>query len=201
MLRHEPLSVSCLTALESQHWVSTVCEQALGEYTVKSLNIGLLLGCVLGVGFGFAAGIFAFPYLFPPPELNEQVIGKDASEIIGRGQFIHANPADPVHFGRGAVTLYADLLHLDADFEVGPGPKYHVYLVPLARVDTDTAVDQTMFVDLGRLKAFSGGQNYPIPEGLDPRAYPSVVIWCEQFDVLISPASLSFDGADRSAVQ
>jgi hypothetical protein len=49
-----------------------------------------------------------------------------------------------------------------------------------------------MFVDLGRLKAFSGGQNYPIPAGVDVRKYKSVVIWCEQFDVLVSPALLKF---------
>jgi hypothetical protein len=168
---------------------------------VKALLLGLLLGCLLGAAAGFAAGIFAFPYLFPPPELNEQVTDRDSSEIIGRGRFIHANPSDPVHYGRGTVTLYADLLHLNADFEVGPGPKYHVYLVPLAEVGTDTRVDQTMFVDVGRLKAFGGSQNYPLPAGIDLRAYPSVVIWCEQFSVLISPASLSFGATGDSAAR
>lgn len=168
---------------------------------MKTLILGLLAGSLLGAALGFAVGIFAFPYLFPPPELNEQVTDRDPSEVIGRGRFIHANPADPVHHGRGAVTLYADLLHLERDFEVGPGPKYHVYLVPLAEVSPDTRVDRTMFVDLGRLKAFSGGQNYRIPEGVDPRAYPSVVIWCEQFNVLISPASLAFDTTARSSAQ
>ena len=49
-----------------------------------------------------------------------------------------------------------------------------------------------MFVDLGRLKAFSGSQNYTIPQGLDHRRYGSVVVWCEQFGVLISPAKLGF---------
>jgi hypothetical protein len=50
-----------------------------------------------------------------------------------------------------------------------------------------------MFVDLGRLKAFTGGQNYEIPAGLNLQDYGSVVIWCEQFNVLISPAELSYN--------
>ena len=47
-----------------------------------------------------------------------------------------------------------------------------------------------MFVDLGRLRAFKGSQNYPIPPGVDIKNYPHAVIWCEQFGVLISPARL-----------
>ena len=49
-----------------------------------------------------------------------------------------------------------------------------------------------MFVDLGRLRAFKGSQRYAVPAGVDLKKYPSVVIWCEQFGVLISPADLAF---------
>jgi len=48
-----------------------------------------------------------------------------------------------------------------------------------------------MFVDLGRLRAFKGSQNYELPAGVDVAKYASVVIWCEQFGVLISPAKLT----------
>ena len=66
-----------------------------------------------------------------------------------------------------------------------------VYLVPLAEVTPDTEVEKTMFVDLGRLKAFTGSQNYAIPGGIDLADFRSVVVWCEQFNVLISPATIS----------
>ena len=88
------------------------------------------------------------------------------------------------------VTVYADLLRLESDFEVGPGPKYHVYLVPEGNVTPATEVARTMFVDLGRLRAFKGSQNYPVPAGVNLAGFGSVVIWCEQFGVLISPAAL-----------
>ncbi len=52
-------------------------------------------------------------------------------------------------------------------------------------------------MDLGRLKAFKGSQNYAIPAGVTLSDFGSVVIWCEQFNVLISPASLKLTN-DRS---
>ncbi len=63
--------------------------------------------------------------------------------------------------------------------------------MPEAEVTPDTRVDKTMYVDLGRLKAFSGSQNYPIPDGVNVQDFQHVVIWCEQFNVLISPAKLA----------
>lgn len=159
---------------------------------MKNFAIGALAGVILGAAAGFAAGIFVFPYLFPPPPLDETVADRAERKVLATGEFVHANPSDPVHYGTGRVSVFADLLHLEADFQVGPGPKYHVYLVPDAGVSPDTRVQDTMFVDLGRLKAFRGGQNYAIPRGVDLESYKSVVIWCEQFDVLISPATLEF---------
>ncbi len=161
---------------------------------MKNAIIGLLAGLLLGAGGGFAAGIFLFPYLFPPPPVNEAVSDAATRVQVATGTFVHANPADPVHYGKGGLTLYEDLLHLEADFEVGPGPKFHVYLVPDADVTPDTAVDRTMYVDLGRLKAFTGSQNYPVPDGVDLKRFGSVVVWCEKFGVLISPAKLAFGG-------
>ncbi len=151
---------------------------------------GGILGLLLGAGAGFGLGIVVFPYLFPPPELNEMVSAKEDRELVASGQFIHADPADPIHYGKGEVTLYRDLLHLGQDFEVGPGPKFHVYLVPDQVITPQSRVQDTMYIDLGRLKAFSGSQNYPVPAGINFSDYKSVVIWCEQFNILISPAQL-----------
>ena len=71
-----------------------------------------------------------------------------------------------------------------------PGPKFHVYLVPKASVRREADVKDAMYVDLGRLRAFKGSQRYPIPDGVDVKKYESVVIWCERFGVLITPADL-----------
>jgi hypothetical protein len=158
--------------------------------------ITFIAALVLGAFAGLALGIFVYPYIFladivateKPPE--KPAAAAEARKVLARGKFVHANPSDPIHYGKGGVTVYEGVLHLEADFEVGPGPKFHVYLVPEKEVVPSTNVEKTMFVDLGRLKAFKGSQNFDIPAGVDIAKYGSVVIWCEQFGVLISPARL-----------
>jgi hypothetical protein len=152
----------------------------------------LLIGGMLGTGFGVALGFFLFPYVFPPPEAMESLSAPEKTAVVARGTFIHANPSDPIHYGKGRVSVYERTLFLEEDFEVGPGPKFHVYLVPLEEIRDSSDVKDTMFVDLGRLRAFKGSQKFSIPPGVDLARYPSVVIWCAQFDVLISPADLAF---------
>jgi len=160
---------------------------------MKKIIVTFFVGAVLGIAGGFALGVFVYPYIFLADIVaTEKVDDKPARKIVATGTFIHANPGDPIHYGKGKVTAYQDLVHLEGDFEVGPGPKFHVYLVPEKNVIPSTNVARTMFVDLGRLKAFKGSQNYPVPAGVDLAKYGSVVIWCEQFGVLISPAALKF---------
>ena len=158
----------------------------------KSIVI-FIVGALLGSTAGFALGIFVYPYVF-----LADIVGKDkvddrpSRKVVATGTFIHANPNDPIHHGKGRVTVFQDLLHLESDFEVGPGPKFHVYLVPERNVVPSTNVARTMYVDLGRLTAFKGSQNYPVPAGVDPAKYYSVVICCEHFGVLITTAALKF---------
>lgn len=148
------------------------------------------LGGIFGTALGVALGFFFFPFVFPPPTATEQLTEADRLPLVATGTFIHANPSDPIHYGKGKVSVYQRIVFLEADFEVGPGPAFHVYLVPNANIRTATAVKDSMFVDLGGLRAFKGSQRYPIPAGVDLKDYPSVVIWCERFSVLISPADL-----------
>ena len=149
------------------------------------------LGGVLGTGFGVALGFFFFPFVFPPPPAAEQLTEADRSALFTTGTFIHANPSDSIHWGKGKVSVYEGAVFLEPDFQVGAGPAFHVYLVPKASVRRESDVANAMYVDLGRLRAFEGSQRYPIPAGVNLKDYPSVVIWCERFGVLISPADLA----------
>lgn len=150
-----------------------------------------LSGGIVGTMFGVALGFFFFPYVFPPPPAAEQLAEAERVMLTATGTFIHANPSDPVHWGRGKVSVYERSVFLEPDFEVGPGPAFHVYLVPKPNVRNAGDVKDTMYVDLGGLRAFKGSQRYPIPPGVNLKDYPSVVIWCERFSVLISPADLT----------
>ena len=46
-------------------------------------------------------------------------------------------------------------------------------------------------VELGRLKADRGNQNYRVPDGANVGSARSVVIWCRQFGVLFATAPLT----------
>jgi hypothetical protein len=99
--------------------------------------------------------------------------------------------ADPVHYGKGKVSVYERAVFLEPDFEVGPGPAFHVYLVPKASIRSSADMKDVMFVDLGGLRLFKRSQRYAIPDGIDLQKYQSAIIWCERFGVLISPADLT----------
>lgn len=152
--------------------------------------VAVLIGALLGGIGGFAAGLVAFPWLFPAVPVGDVLEEPEMGPLRASGHFRHADPKDRLHWGSGSVSAYNGVLELGSDFEVGAGPRYHVYLVPLARLDADSPVEESLFVDLGPLKAFRGSQRYPIPLGVRLEDYGSVAIWCEQFNALISPADL-----------
>jgi len=96
--------------------------------------------------------------------------------------------ADEFHFGRGTARLIETApgtftVRLE-DFAVRNGPDLFVYLSPSA----DGYVEGS--VELGRLKADTGNQNYEVPAGADVSAARSVVIWCKQFAVVFATAPL-----------
>lgn len=156
--------------------------------------VWFVIGGLAGAGAGFAGGVFAFPYIFQADVVaDETLTSAEHRTVVAHGQFIHANPNDPIHFGRGRVTVYHDVVRLEPDFEVGPGPDYHVYLSSFGDVREAEDVEGGTIVDLGQLRAFKGSQNFRIPEGVELSDFRSVVIWCETFDMLISPATLAFD--------
>jgi hypothetical protein len=152
-----------------------------------------LIGGLSGTGFGVALGFFIFPFVFPPPPAAETLAEAERTMLVATGTFIHANPSDPVHWGKGKVSMYERAVFLESDFEVGPGPAFHVYLVPKTMIRSAADLQGLKHVDLGGLRAFKGSQRYAIPTGVDLKDYPSVIIWCEAFSVLISPADLQLE--------
>jgi hypothetical protein len=163
---------------------------------MKRLIIGLVAGIVGGTAFGFALGIFVYPFWFLQDAAMERLADSSTRVEVARGQFIHVNAADPIHWGKGTITLYREsdtdaVVFLNEDFEVGPGPRFHVYLVDNPSVRSGADFQASRKIDLGRLHAFKGSQAYAVPRGARLADYKSVVIWCKEFGVLISPAALA----------
>ena len=149
----------------------------------------------MGGAGGFAVGIFIYPFWFPPPPANEKVENRAEKSVVATGKFIHANPSDPVHYGQGSLEFLkgssgGSLVHLKPDFKVGPGPRFHIYLADKGMIMNSADFKAAKKTDLGRLRAFEGSQVYEVPKGTDIAPVKSVVIWCKEFNVLISPATL-----------
>lgn len=111
--------------------------------------------------------------------------------IAASGEFIDA---DAIHKGSGRATLYElpdgkHVVRLE-DFRTTNGPALVVYLAKHEAPAKASDVSDNGFVKLGKLKGNVGNQNYPVPTGTDISEYHSVVIWCELFGVLFSPAAL-----------
>ena len=171
---------------------------------MKRLLAALVIGALGGGVVGFGGGIFVYPYWFLRDVANETLAPGVERARIAAGEFIHVDPADPVHWGKGLVSLYREpadrsVVHLHDDFEVGPGPRFHVYLVDRAVVASGADFRHSDKLDLGRLRAFKGSQVYGVPDGVDAAKFKSVVVWCKEFDVLISPASLMRPSAGTAA--
>ncbi len=115
-----------------------------------------------------------------------------AAAVLAQGEFVDA---DAVHKGSGNATLYQlpDGSHVIRfeEFRSTNGPALVVYLAKHANPKNAADVTDNGFVNLGKLKGNVGNQNYSIPAGTAIDEFNSVVIWCELFDVLFSPAALN----------
>jgi Electron transfer DM13 len=101
-----------------------------------------------------------------------------SGNFTGAGDGIHnaAGTAKVVALGDGSKILRLE------NFRSTNGPNVHVYL------STDKRPSD--YVDLGKIKANNGNQNYNIPNGTDLNKDRFVLIWCKDFSVLFGSAEL-----------
>lgn len=116
--------------------------------------------------------------------INKTVTSFDPNQPLISGVFTGVN--DGIHNAEGIAKIIplqddTNVLRLE-NLKVTNGPDLYVYL------STDkNALD---FVNLGKLKANNGNQNYDIPPGTDLSKYDTALIWCKAFSVLFGSAEL-----------
>ena len=118
--------------------------------------------------------------------ITEDIMMEDTIPISYSGTFVGIG--DGIHDAQGnAFTIPleegGDVLRLE-NFKSTNGPDLYVYL------STDDKA--TEFINLGKLKASSGNQNYEIPNDVDLGKYNKVLIWCKAFGVLFGSAEISY---------
>ena len=94
---------------------------------------------------------------------------------------------DGIHNAEGLAKILtlsngSQILRLE-NFKSTNGPDVHLYL--------SNNKQPNDFIDLGRLKANIGNQNYQIPLDTDYNKYKYVLIWCQPFSVLFGSAQLN----------
>ncbi len=140
-----------------------------------------------------AASIPVVAYVVVPQLVRRTVVedlplasrpGGATSETVLRGELVRISAAD---YGSGVIRIVRtgnDRFVRFEDVDIAGAPDMYVYLSD--RDDGKPGV----FVDLGKLKATNGSFNYPIPASVDLAAVRSLVIWCRQFSVTITYATL-----------
>ncbi|ARU58983.1 hypothetical protein OLMES_4996 [Oleiphilus messinensis] len=159
------------------------------------LALVFVVGLLTGLAVGAVTVLFYYPFWFPPAEVNETVTLLPGKVMVAEGAFIHPDPDDDVHWGKGGLTVYqqGDALEyfLNADFEVGPGPDFHVYVVNEQNITDKNQFDPDRAIELGRLKSFTGSQVYVLTNGVNAGPSHSLVVWCKTFKQLITSANVS----------
>jgi hypothetical protein len=118
-------------------------------------------------------------------EEQQQTVNATAMpNILRTGSFVGAG--DGIHNAEGIAKIIplqdrSSILRLE-DLRVTNGPDLYVYLSP-----DKSASD---FINIGKLKANNGNQNYEIPSETDLSKYDTVLIWCKPFSVLFGSAEL-----------
>lgn len=124
------------------------------------------------------------------PEAEQEMGEMETATVLSTGSFIEL---DALHWGEGTATVYQlpDQLRVlrFQDYASARGGDVAVYLSrdPEPRTAVEVGVD---FLDLGRLKGNIGNQNYNLPANLDLSGYRSVVVFCRQFNAVITVATL-----------
>ena len=132
-------------------------------------------------------GVYTISPLFIETTVNESTpmlsTTTDKSNMM-KLYGVFEGTGDGIHDAQGkAFVIQSEnpILRLEG-FHSTNGPDLHVYLA------TDNHA--TEFIDLGKLKANNGDQNYSIPQGTDLSKYDTVLIWCKQFSALFGSAEL-----------
>lgn len=164
---------------------------------MKNLLIGFLIG-LLGVLIGAGGMLLAFPFLFPPAEVNETVAaiaGREVPAFIERRFREGVSGQDFAHWGRGGVRVYRGmdghaLIEMQPDFEVGPGPNFWVYLNSRGGIDNEAQFEADGDRRrVAKLKSFTGAQVYDVAGEVFADA-GALTIWCESFGQYIASADL-----------
>ena len=149
----------------------------------------LLLGFThaAAIAAGFAAGVYFLPVLIAPPAPSSAEVKSAASAARYSAEFRRElKGSDFLHWGEGRVAIAPTAVSFTG--KLAPGPDYKLYFAPeFVETKEDFLRIKPRARRAGDVRTF---ENFivPLPEGLDPARFNTVVVWCESFSMFISAA-------------
>jgi hypothetical protein len=167
-------------------WIQFGKKDNIFKHNHTHMKKKTLITLAIVAAIAIPIGIYTVSPLFINVTVNESLPAATSvpaeKPLLGIFMGVH----DGFHNAEGNVNVVpltdgSKILRLE-NFKSTNGPNVHVYL------STDKRA--TDYVDLGKLKANNGNQNYNIPAGTDIRKHNIVLIWCKDFSVLFGSAVL-----------
>ncbi|KRD54963.1 hypothetical protein ASE52_01315 [Acidovorax sp. Root275] len=142
---------------------------------------------LLTLGLGFALGVYALPILIAPDAPTQQEIQSRLPAARWTATFRRdLKDSDALHWGEGAVSVGPQAISLLG--KLAPGPDYKLYLSPeFVETEADFKRLKSQMLRVGDVKTFN---NFivPVPQGVDPARFNTVIVWCETFSEFITAA-------------
>lgn len=149
----------------------------------KWLVLAVTHGAALVLGIGL--GIYLLPILMAPPAPSATDVTAAAGNAEFKGEFRRdLKGSDFLHWGEGTVLVSRGAIALMG--KIAPGPDYKLYLSPeFVETEADFNRLKARMARVGDVKTF---ENFivPLPADIDPKAYTTVIVWCESFGQFIT---------------
>lgn len=151
----------------------------------KWLVLAVTHAAALVVGIGL--GIYLLPILTAPAAPSATDVAAAADKAEFKGEFRRdLKGSDFLHWGEGTVSVSRSAIALMG--KIAPGPDYKLYLSPeFVETEADFNRLKAKMARVGDVKTF---ENFivPLPTDIDPKAYTTVIVWCESFGQFITAA-------------
>lgn len=151
----------------------------------RFLLLAVTHAAALAAGFGL--GVYFLPILTAPAAPSAGEVSAAAGQAAFKGEFRRTlKDSDLLHWGEGTVSVSKSAVALMG--RVAPGPDYKLYLSPeFVETEADFKRLKPRMARVGEVKTF---ENFivPLPAGIDPAAYNTVIVWCESFGQFITAA-------------
>lgn len=125
------------------------------------------------------------------PIREDPLPGMEPANVLKKGEIYNVDRE-----GKGTVTLFRlpsgeRALRFSEDFEVTNDPDLAVWVSELPHPNTSEEAQSSPHVEISRLKATRGPQNYIIPPEIPAEKIRSVVLWCVPVPSAYAVASLA----------